>query len=230
MKKFIFIALALLIGVEVVILALRFGPSRDSDIELTEVSGTEQTVTPRSSSEAVALAVVAPPPNLPPATKGVIRSEFFGVEPLALDLEAPVFKRREDGRILKSDVAEQLDSLNDPEREPVEDIQLLTSAVASYRQIFRENPVAGENREVVEALTGNNPYQMMFIDPSHPAINSSNELMDRWKVPYRFHPVSRDQMEIRSAGVDRQFGTPDDVMVEEPVQFGNFENFEENGQ
>jgi hypothetical protein len=71
---------------------------------------------------------------------------------------------------------------------------------------------------------------MMFIDPSHPAINSSNELMDRWKVPYRFHPVSRDQMEIRSAGVDRQFGTPDDVMIEEPVQFGNFENFEENGQ
>lgn len=224
MKKFIFIALALLIGVEVVILAIRFGPSKDEDLAPAQASepaqgmdseapsaGTSPTMTPRP-----------PAPNLPPETRGVIRSEFFGVEPLALDLNTPVFMQQEDGRVLKTDVAEQLDGLNDPEREPVEDIQLLRSAVASYRKIFRENPIAGENREVVEALTGKNPYQMMFIDPSHPAINSNNELMDRWKVPYRFHAVSRDQMEIRSAGVDRQFGTTDDIMIEEPVQFGNF--------
>tara|TARA_B100000927_G_scaffold202988_1_gene164574 strand:+ start:3926 stop:4624 length:699 start_codon:yes stop_codon:yes gene_type:complete len=232
LKKFIFIALALLIGVEVVILAIRFGPSKDKSLAPTQASGPERGMDsgPPSAGTPPTSAPRPPTPNLPPETRGVIRSEFFGVEPLALDLNIPVFKQQEDGRVLKTDVAEQLDGLNDPEREPVEDIQLLTSAVASYRQIFRENPIAGENREVVEALTGNNPYQMMFIDPSHPAINSNNELMDRWKVPYQFHPVSRDQMEIRSAGVDRQFGTADDIMIEEPVQFGNFENFEDNGQ
>ncbi len=232
MKKFIFIALALLIAVEVIVLAVRFGPPKDTDPAPAQASGPAQGMDSESSSAStLPTAAPRPPaPNLPPETKGVIRSEFFGVEPLPLDLNAPVFKQQEDGRVLKTDVAEQLSDLNDPEQEPVQDIQILTSAVATYRQIFRENPIAGENREVVEALTGNNPYRMMFIDPSHPAINSDNELVDRWNVPYEFHPVSRDYMEIRSAGVDRQFGTGDDIMIEEPVQFGSSENFEESEQ
>ena len=232
MKKFIFIALALLIAAEVIVLSVRFLPSKKSDPATTQASKpTEEEVSGASRvSHPIAAAPRGPAPNLPPETKGVIRSEFFGVEPLALDLSAPVFEQRGDGRILKTDVADQLKELNNPEQDPVEDIQILTSAIATYRQIFRENPIAGENREVVEALTGNNPYRMMFIDPAHPAINSSKELVDRWKVPYEFHPVSRDNMEIRSAGLDRQFGTGDDIMIEEPVQFGDPESFEENDQ
>lgn len=232
MKKFIFIALALLIAVEVIVLAVRFGPSKDANPAPVQASGPAQGMD-SESSPASALPTAAPrlpAPNLPPETTGVIRSEFFGLKPLALDLEAPVFKQQDDGRVLKTDVAEQLNDLNDPEKEPVEDIQILTSAVASYRQIFRENPIAGENREVVEALTGKNPYRMMFIDPTHPAINSDNQLVDRWNVPYEFHPVSRDHMEIRSAGVDQQFGTGDDIMIEEPFEFGSSENFDESGQ
>ncbi len=232
MKKFIFIALALLIAVEVVVLAIRFGPSTDTDPAPAQTSGPAQGLDtgPPLASTAPTAAPRLPAPNLPPETKGVIRSEFFGLKPLALDLEAPVFQQQDDGRILKTDVAEQLNDLNDPEQDPVQDIQILTSAVASYRQIFRENPIAGENREVVEALTGSNPYRLMFIDPTHPAISSDNQLVDRWNVPYEFHPVSGDHMEIRSAGVDQQFGTGDDIMIEEPFEFGSSENFDESDQ
>ena len=37
-------------------------------------------------------------------------------------------------------------------------------------------------------------------------------------------------MEIRSAGVDQQFGTGDDIMIEEPFEFGNSENFDKSDQ
>ncbi len=167
-------------------------------------------------------------PDRPVPAKGVISPKFFGRDPLPLNLDGPAFERQANGRILKKDVAKMMADLNDPNQDPVEDIQILTSAITKYRQIFRENPIAGENREVVEAITGKNPYQLMLIDPSHSAINSKGELVDRWNVPYRFHPISRDHMEIQSAGKDRQFGTGDDVMVEEPVEFGNSANSEED--
>tara|TARA_R110002096_G_scaffold74283_8_gene176111 strand:+ start:386 stop:1084 length:699 start_codon:yes stop_codon:yes gene_type:complete len=162
-----------------------------------------------------------------PQTEGAPPPQFFGKDPLPLNMQGPPFERQANGNILKKDVANMLTDLNDPNQDPVEDIQILNSAVGAYRRIFRENPIAGENREVVEALTGKNPYQLMLIDPSHPAINADGELVDRWKVPYRFHPISRDHMEIQSAGQDKQFGTGDDVMVEEPVEFGNSTNSEE---
>lgn len=146
---------------------------------------------------------------------------------MPLNFDKPPFERHANGRIIKTDVARQLADFNDPGREPLEDVQTLTSIIASYRQIFRENPIAGENREVVEALTGKNPYELMLIDPAHAAINGKGELVDRWDVPYRFHPFSRDYMEILSAGADRQFGTGDDVMIEEPIKFGNPEPDEE---
>jgi hypothetical protein len=37
-------------------------------------------------------------------------------------------------------------------------------------------------------------------------------LCDRWGTPLRFHQLSGERMEIRSAGPDRKFGTPDDAL------------------
>ncbi|MEM9281383.1 MAG: hypothetical protein AAGA96_06120 [Verrucomicrobiota bacterium] len=219
------IALAVLLAIEISVLVTRSLPSKEAKPEAESVASRKA---PEASPQSGKKNLIPPvDTSTPPATKGFIRREYFGIDPLPLDFQSPAFEPREDGRVLKKDVANQLADLNDPDQDPIEDIQILNSTVASYRQIFRENPIAGENREVVEALTGNNPYQLMLIDPAHPAINSSNEIVDRWNVPYRFHAVSRDQMEIVSAGEDRQFGTGDDIMIDEPVQFGPPSDFEE---
>jgi hypothetical protein len=44
-------------------------------------------------------------------------------------------------------------------------------------------------------------------------MNDRGELIDDWQTPYFFHQVSGRQMEIYSAGPDRQMWTPDDLKV-----------------
>lgn len=141
-------------------------------------------------------------------------------EPLKLRFAGPPFERQSDGSIRKTDVLARVGELNSEDHEPEADLQILSSVIGEYRAVFRQNPVAGENREVVEALTGSNPYKLVFLDPAHPALNAQRELTDRWNTPVRFHPVSGTHMEISSAGPDRQFGTADDIMAEEPVEIG----------
>ncbi|MEM0897514.1 MAG: hypothetical protein AAGJ79_11590 [Verrucomicrobiota bacterium] len=155
------------------------------------------------------------PDSEPEAGSG--RGNPLAPEPIPLNLDGPAFERLGDDRVLKKDVVAMARDLHDPEQDPVEDVQILKSLVGAYREIFRENPIAGENWEVVEALTGRNKYRMVFIEPTHPAIDENGELRDRWKVPYRFHPISKDRMDILSAGEDQQFGTGDDIMVDEPA-------------
>ena len=113
-----------------------------------------------------------------------------------------------------------LEDLNEAGQETTSDLQLLRKAIASYYHIFQQNPVAGENREVIQALTGGNQHQLVFIDPQHSALNKQRELLDRWGSPFRFHPISRSLMEFSSAGPDGIFGTNDDIVLEEtePVQ------------
>ncbi|MEM9480120.1 MAG: hypothetical protein AAGA58_10755 [Verrucomicrobiota bacterium] len=153
------------------------------------------------------------------ALPGNERGNPLSPEPIPLNLDGPAFERLggNDDRVLKRDVVAMARDLHNPEQDPVDDVQILTSLVGAYREIFRENPIAGENREVVEALAGKNKYRMIFIEPTHPAIDANGELRDRWETPYRFHPISRDRMDILSAGEDRQFGTGDDIMVDEPA-------------
>ena len=69
----------------------------------------------------------------------------------------------------------------------------------------------GSNEDIVSALTGNNPHRMEFLSTNHPAIDAKGRLVDRWKSPLYFHPVSRDELEIRSAGPDQRMWTEDDI-------------------
>jgi hypothetical protein len=136
-------------------------------------------------------------------------------KPLELDFARPPFRRQADGTIRKDDVILSASELNGEDHETTEDLQILTKLVGAYHQIFLQNPVAGENWEVVDALTGGNPHRLVFLDPAHPALNDRRELLDRWGNPYRFHPISRSHMEISSAGPDGHFGTRDDIELED---------------
>ncbi len=163
----------------------------------------------------------SPRPAAPLATipEHLVDPGALAPAPLPLSLDQPPFERREDGRILDTRVARKADDLNDEDRAPEEDLQILHSLVGDFRKIFKENPIAGENREVVAALTGRNAYNLMFIEPGHPAIRGG-ELFDRWETPYRFHAFSGSVMEFISAGPDRQFGTGDDITIDEPRTIG----------
>ena len=78
-----------------------------------------------------------------------------------------------------------------------------------YRDLLGENPV-GNNAEIMKAVFGGNKKQAKIGMPEGQSMNADGELLDRWGTPYFFHQVSRDKMEVRSAGPDRQMWTADD--------------------
>ncbi len=135
--------------------------------------------------------------------------------PLELNFGSPPFERQANGTIYKKDVMKMLEELNDESQEASSDLQLLAKVIGAYHRIFQQNPVAGENREVVEALTGKNPHKLIFLSPRHPALNEHLELIDRWGNPFLFHPVSSSLMEFSSAGPDGNFGTADDITLQD---------------
>lgn len=104
------------------------------------------------------------------------------------------------------------DQLNAPDGTVRRDLEVLNNLFVNFQTNFPRtgNPV-GENAEITAALTGANPVNFAFIPKNHPAINPTGELCDRWGTPFRFHQLGGFQMEIRSAGPDKKFGTPDDA-------------------
>lgn len=114
--------------------------------------------------------------------------------------------------------AEELgNSLNDPEQDPKADLDTIQDLLRIFRRANQgSNPSGGENEEIMAGILGKNPAKMSFLSYSHPAISGKGELLDRWGTPYWFHPVSRDFMEVRSAGPDKTLFTEDDVIAEAP--------------
>jgi hypothetical protein len=105
------------------------------------------------------------------------------------------------------------DALNAPAGTLRRDLEILDELFGAFHTNFPRlgNPV-GENAEITAALTGENPAHFVFLSPRHRALNTRGELCDRWGTPFRFHQLSGTQMEIRSAGPDRKFATPDDAV------------------
>lgn len=96
---------------------------------------------------------------------------------------------------------------------PRGDLEVLDRILADYRLVYRENPVGTENAEIVAQLLGDNPKQVVFLDPELPALNDRGELLDRWGTPFRFHPLRADLMDVISLGPDRTPWTGDDLSL-----------------
>jgi hypothetical protein len=107
--------------------------------------------------------------------------------------------------------AELSATLNRPDSNPEEDLDAVAQLIYVYRQGFGENPV-GQNEDVVAALLGANEKRTAYLPADSPAI-VEGKLVDRWGSPYWFHPVSGREMEIRSAGPDRELFTGDDIAL-----------------
>jgi hypothetical protein len=96
--------------------------------------------------------------------------------------------------------------------EPVEDLDGVRRMVRGFRDVMGENPV-GTNPEITRALTGGNLKQIKMPLTRGSSVNENGELVDRWGTAYFFHQLSAEEMEVRSAGPDRQMWTADDVQV-----------------
>ena len=105
----------------------------------------------------------------------------------------------------------QANLLNDPNRTPQQDVQIVAEFVDLYRKALGSNPI-GQNEDITAALTGNFGQTGRVFPPNSPAIRDG-KLVDRWGTPYWFHPESGTKMEIRSAGPDKDLFTADDVIL-----------------
>lgn len=108
------------------------------------------------------------------------------------------------------------DKLHDPKRTGVEDLQVVMNLFTHYRSRFQGFPVGEDNAAFMNALTGNNPGRVVIIPRDHPTIDAQGQLLDRWGEPFFFHLLSRDALEIRSAGPDRELYTADDLILDSP--------------
>lgn len=99
-----------------------------------------------------------------------------------------------------------------PDEAALAEIDKVGLMLRDYRTLAGENPV-GTNAEIMASIMGGNPKQAMLGPPEGMQLNDKGELIDRWGTPYFFHQLSRDHMEIRSAGPDKLMWTEDDPVV-----------------
>jgi len=97
------------------------------------------------------------------------------------------------------------------EPEVAADFDKIALMLRDYRSLTGENPV-GTNAEIMKAIMGGNPKGAQLGPPEGQHLNENGELIDRWGTPYFFHQLSKDVMEIRSAGPDRRLWNDDDIV------------------
>ncbi|MEY3896547.1 MAG: hypothetical protein RLZZ214_2067 [Verrucomicrobiota bacterium] len=99
----------------------------------------------------------------------------------------------------------------DSDPEVAADFDKISLMLRDYRALAGENPV-GTNAEIMKSLMGGNPKGAQLGPTEGQTINENGELLDRWGTPYFFHQLSKDLMEIHSAGPDRRTGNRDDIV------------------
>ncbi|MFC4991347.1 hypothetical protein [Rubritalea tangerina] len=93
-----------------------------------------------------------------------------------------------------------------------QDLALLQSLLRVHRKALDGNPT-GFNDEITSQLMGKNQLGLATLAPPANALSANGELLDRWGTPYRFHALSKKQMEVISAGPDKRFFTQDDTRL-----------------
>ena len=116
---------------------------------------------------------------------------------------------------LHPDIVTMAEDLHAESSEPVLDLETIQEILTVFRKANGSNPFGSENEEIVAGLIGNNPKRIALIDPDHESINEKGQLLDRWGTPYFFHPLTKDRMEVKSAGPDRKLFTDDDIELDD---------------
>jgi hypothetical protein len=168
--------------------------------------GTGSNATPSQASQdaAVARALASQSSN----TVAVITSNFARVQPPPPPRELP--SATAGVTLARAGQAFPAEFTNSS---PEIALQNMRGAIRQYGSMFGGNPV-GTNPEITAQLNGKNPRHINFINADvGMRINGDGELVDPWGTPYFFHQLSAIDMEIRSAGPDKQMWTDDDLVT-----------------
>ena len=92
------------------------------------------------------------------------------------------------------------------------DLEKARHMVHDYHTLMGENPV-GTNVEIMQTMMGGNSRQATLGPPDGQHLNDKGELIDSWGTPYFIHQLSKDRMEVHSAGPDKIMGTADDLVL-----------------
>ena len=104
------------------------------------------------------------------------------------------------------------DSLHSPATTGEDDLRAIAEILRLYRERFGALPAFETNAQLVNALAGANPRRLGLLPRDTPAVSAqTGELLDRWGSPFVFHALSRETLEIHSAGPDRSLFTADDL-------------------
>ena len=121
--------------------------------------------------------------------------------------------RTDDGRIIFEQAIDLAHKLHASDTPAEEDVQILDAILGYYRMMYKSNPVAGENFEVINTLAGKNRQGVVVFPINHPDLDEQGNLLDRWGTPYFFHAISATKLDIQSAGPDRERGSDDDIKL-----------------
>jgi hypothetical protein len=96
----------------------------------------------------------------------------------------------------------------------------LATACGAYRNEYGEIPDTN-NVHLVRLLTGANRSNIVFMEFPQRDLNAKKEVIDPWKIPYRFAVKSDGKFQIGSAGPDRMFDTSDDLVIPDSLSVTN---------
>lgn len=82
------------------------------------------------------------------------------------------------------------------------DASQLTWALKTYYAEYGTAPTR-PHVEIIRALIGANPRKIVFLDPDLKQLNSSNELLDPWGLPYRIDTSDPANPRIYSFGPNK---------------------------
>ena len=84
-----------------------------------------------------------------------------------------------------------------------EDVDNLFYALQQYKERIGSYPV-GSNAEVVQALLGKNPKNLIILVGKKKELNSKGEIIDPWGTPLRIYFAGEGVL-VRSAGPNKRF-------------------------
>ncbi|MBX7209476.1 MAG: hypothetical protein K1X78_14260 [Verrucomicrobiaceae bacterium] len=101
----------------------------------------------------------------------------------------------------------------DPASTPEDDLTLMSRALGNFSLLVKgDDPLPlGANEDIAEVLRGKNKAHLRFLPDDSPVFDKLGRIIDRWGTPLYFHAESRDHLDIRSAGPDKQMWTADDL-------------------
>lgn len=99
----------------------------------------------------------------------------------------------------------------DPEQEP----GVLLEMLQAYRRAAGTYPTAEDNPALMRILT-HSAKGLRLFPADHPRLDADGALVDAWGTPFFFHHLSSLDLEIRSAGPDREWFTADDLVAADP--------------